>query len=210
MLFGDLAQYSDGETRAGERMSPEKIFGDPHVAAYRTNFVFEKLPERLDEGQVHTLGQAPHVMVTFDYGGRPAHGDGFDNVRVQSALDQIFDSAQPVRFPLENLYKNPADDPPLLLRIDDAFQRAEKLIRGLDADHVEAHLLPEQRASGFELTLLEKPCIHEDAHLLFADRLVDERRRDRRVDPAGETTDDLLRADLTANFGDLFADNRLG
>src|SRR5215208_5509157 len=66
MLIGDLTQYPDGETGAGERMPSEEIFGYSQVTAYRSDFVFEKLPERLDEGQMHTLGQSPHVMMTLN------------------------------------------------------------------------------------------------------------------------------------------------
>ena len=45
--------------------------------------------------------------------------------------------------------------------------------------------------------------VDEDAGQLVADRLVDQHRRDRAVDPARQAADDPAGADLLANLGDL-------
>src|ERR1044072_1791252 len=148
-------------------------------------------------------------MVAFDYGRGPTHRDRLYDIWVQSALYEVSDPAKPLRLPLEDLYEDPPDNPPLLLRIDDALQRAHELIRSLDAYDVETHLLLEECTGGFELTLFEESRVHEDAGLLVSNRLVDECSRNGRIDPAREPTDDPLLADLVSNFSHLLTDDRL-
>ena len=52
--------------------------------------------------------------------------------------------------------------------------------------------------------------VDEDARELVADGLVDEQRRDGRVDTAREAADDALRADLRPDPLDLLLDHRGG
>lgn len=53
----------------------------------------KQLPQRLDEFQFHIRQQSSDVMVRLDRRGRPAEGDGFDDVRVECALEEPFDGA---------------------------------------------------------------------------------------------------------------------
>jgi hypothetical protein len=57
------------------------------------------------------------------------------------------------------------------------------------------------------LVLAQEPVVDEHTRQLVADRLVDEQRRDRGVDAAGERTEDALLADLGADPLDLLLDH---
>ena len=61
----------------------------------------------------------------------------------------------------------------------------------------------EQADDLFGLALAQNAAIDEDAGQLVADRLMDEERGHRRVDPARQTANDLARADLLADLSDL-------
>ena len=109
-LFGcDVAEYSHAEAGAGERVPLEDFVGNAEVFADQTDLVFEKLRERLDELQVHFLGQAADVVVRFDGDGRAAQRDRFDHVRVKRALDEPFYIADLVGLGLKHVDELAAD-----------------------------------------------------------------------------------------------------
>jgi hypothetical protein len=65
----------------------------------------------------------------------------------------------------------------------------------------------ERRLDLFGLSLTEQAVVDEDARELIADRLVDQRRRHRRVDPARQPADDLLITDLRSDRRHLLFDD---
>src|SRR5688500_17470880 len=136
MFRRHLTHDSHRKAWARERMPPEEIFRDTQLTSDRADFVLEEFPQRLDELQIHAFGETAHVMVTLDHGGGAAHRDGFDDVRVQGPLHEVFDAPEPFRLLLEDFYKDPADYSPLLFRVRDAFERPEEFLRGVHAHHV--------------------------------------------------------------------------
>ena len=88
-------------------MTLEDLFRHAEVAADAAYFVFEEIFERLDELELHLLGQAAYVLVRLDDLRRAADGTGFDHVWIEGALHEPLDVAfglqDAMRFVVEEL-----------------------------------------------------------------------------------------------------------
>ncbi len=76
-----LAEDPDRETRPRERMASDGARRQPELAAERTDLVLEELPQRLDEPELHVLGQSADVVMRLDRDGFALDGDALDHVR---------------------------------------------------------------------------------------------------------------------------------
>src|SRR5918994_557945 len=77
--------------------------------------------------------ETAHVVVGLDLlGGLGLGGGALDDVRVQRALGQEVDLAQLLGLLLEDPDELVADDPPLLLRIDDAGKPGDEPLARID------------------------------------------------------------------------------
>ena len=85
---------------------------------------------------------------------------------------------------------------PLALGIVDAVQAPKEQRRGIAVDQRNVVVVAEQGDDLPGLVLPQQAVVDEDAGQLLADRLVDQHRRHRGVDPAGEPADHLAVADL--------------
>ena len=111
---------------------------------------------------------------------------------------------------LEDADELVADDPALLLRVDDAGEAGEEPLAGIDHHQVHAQVLLERRPQELRFALAHQPVVDVDAGQPVADGAMHERRGDRRVDPAGQGADDLavradrarVRIDAIADLGD--------
>ena len=90
----------------------------------------------------------------------------------------------------------------LLLRIGDAGERGQKCLRCINVNERNIVVPPEQREHLFGLGEPQQTMVHEHAGEPIADRLVDQHRRDRGVDAAGEATDHPALADLSPDLLD--------
>ena len=99
----------------------------------------------------------------------------------------------------------------LLLRILDAGQPGEEALAGVDHDEVHPEVALEGDPQQLRLLLAHQPVVDVDAGQPIADRAMDERRRDRRVDAARQRADDQAvrarsraawRVDPVADLGD--------
>ncbi len=131
-----------------------------------------------------------------------------DHVGVERPLDEAADVAQPASLVLEDADELLADDLPLPLRVGDAGEAREESLLRLDVH--ERHV--EDPVEGLDhlrrLPLAKQAVVDEDAGELVADRLVHEQRRDRGVDPTGESAQHALGADLGADARHLLLDHR--
>ena len=118
--------------------------------------------------------------------------------------------AELARLLLEDADELLADDLALRLRVGDAGEPGEEPLLGAHVDERDVEVAAERLDDLLGLVRAHQPVVDEDARELVADRLVDEQRRDGRVDAAGEPADDALRADLRADPLDLLLDHRGG
>src|SRR6188472_2927895 len=113
---------------------------------------------------------------------------GLDHVRVESALHQVGSVLELLRLLLEDADELLADDFALALGLVVAGELVEETLLSLDVDQRDAELLE----GGDNLLGLVQPhqaMVDENASQLLADRLVDQQRRDRGIDAAGEAAD---------------------
>ena len=111
------------------------------------------------------------------------------------------------RFLLEDADELLADDLALLLRVGHAREPAEEALLRLDVDERHVEVAAERLDDLVRLVLAQEAVVDEDARELVADGLVDEQRRDGRVDAPGERAQDALRADRRTNARDLLLDH---
>ena len=124
-----LARDADGEARPGERMAPDEMLGQAQLAAQRAHLVLEQLAQRLDQLQVHALGQAADVVVRLDGHRRPAgERHALDHVGVERALGQELGAAELLGLLLEHVDEQRADGLALGLRVGLAGQRREEAL----------------------------------------------------------------------------------
>ena len=109
---------------------------------------------------------------------------------------------------LEHADELVADRLALGLGFGDAGQAGEEPVAGVDVDQLDAHRAAERVGDLLALALAHQPGVDVDARQLVADGPVDQRRRDRRVDPARQPADGPAVADLGADAGDLLVDHR--
>src|SRR5213596_3342873 len=107
-----------------------------------------------------------------------------DEVGVDRSLHEEIDRADPLRLLLEDTDELLTDDRALRLGIDDIFEPREESLGRVDVDEAKARA--ERRDHLLGLALAQQSVIDEHAGEPIADRLRDERRRDRRIDAAGQ------------------------
>jgi hypothetical protein len=78
----------------------------------------------------------------------------------------------------------------------------------IERDDLQGELVAEGLHEGLVLAFAEQAVVDEDADELVADGLVDDERRDQRVDAAREAADDLGRSDHLPDLLDLAVDER--
>ncbi len=106
----------------------------------------------------------------------------------------------------EDLDELGADDLPFLLRVGDARQACEELLRPIDDAQVHVEVVAEGGDDALPLVPAEQAVVHEDADELLADGLVQQRGDDGGIHPAAEAADDLGVADLLADRVDRLGD----
>ena len=135
---------------------------------------------------------------------RPAgERDAFDDVGIQRSLREELGAAELPRLGLEHVDERAADELALGLGIGDAGEARQESVAGVYVDQRDVVMLAEQADDLFGFALPQQAVIDEDAGQLVADRLVDEQRRDRRIDSARQAAEHAFAADLGADFGDL-------
>ena len=174
----DGAGHADREARAGERMAADEGLRQAKLAAERAHLVLEQLAQRLDQLQVHALGQAADVVVRLDRHRRAAgERHALDHVGIERALREELRAADLLRLRLERLDEQAADDLALLLGVVDAVQLAEEQLGGIDVHERDVERAAEQLDDLVGLVQAHQAVVDEDAGELVADRLVDQLRR---------------------------------
>ena len=116
-------------------------------------------------------------------------------------------SCELLRFFVEHLHEQAADDLALLLGIVLAAQRVEKARFGVDADDLHAEVVGEDLHDLVAFVEAHEAVIDEHAGELIADRLVQQRRDDRGIHAAGEAEQHLALAHLRAHARDGVVDD---
>ena len=181
-----------------------KADGHAQLAPERADLVLEQFAQRLQQFEPHALGQSADIMMRLDGGRRPAgRRHALDHVGIERALRQEFDVADLVGLRLEHVDEQFADHLALDFGVGDALQRVEEPRRRIDRDQRNVVMAAEQLLDLLRLALAQQAVIDEDAGELVADRLVDQERRDGRIDPARQSADHPPVAHFRADAVDL-------
>ena len=195
------------EPGTGERLAPHDLLGQAELLADRAHLVLEQVAQRLDELEVHVVGEPADVVVRLDRGVVAAAR--LDDVGVERALhEEPRRRRQVARDLLEHPDERLADDLALPLGLDDVVERAEEPVGRLHVHEVDLELAPERLLHLLGLAEPQQAGVDEHARELVADRLVHERGRDRGVDAARQPADHPLVADLRADLVDGLLDDR--
>ncbi len=128
-------------------------------------------------------GQPADVVVRLDRRRHALVAAGLDHVRIERALDEVRELPELLGLLLEHTDELLADRAPLLLGVGDPGELAEEALLRVDVDERHVKVVAERLDDLRRLVFAEQTVVDEDARELIADRLVDEQRRDRRVDP---------------------------
>ena len=139
-------------------------------------------------------------MVRFDRDRRAADGaHRLDHVGIERSLREELDVAELLRLLVEHVDKGGADPLALFLGVGDAGELGQKQLAGVAMNQRDVVVAAEQVDDLFGLAGAQQAGIDKDAGQLVADRLVQQRRRDRGIDPARQAADDIAVADLVAD-----------
>ena len=117
--------------------------GQPELAPERTHLVLEQFAQRLDQLELHALGQAADIVMRLD-GGRRAAGrrHALDHVGIERALRQEIDRADLLGLRLEHIDEQLADHLALHLGVGDAGERVEEARGRIDRDQRDVVMAP--------------------------------------------------------------------
>jgi len=122
-------------------------------------------------------------MMRFDRRRGAIHvGSGFNDIRVQCALCQKFRILNRDRFFLKDLNKQPPDDLPFLLWINDPFQFGKKQIFGIHHVQVGFEVLTKAMLYLICFPFTQQPVIYKDTRELRTDRPIQQRGDYRGID----------------------------
>ena len=79
----------------GERLAPDHPLGQAQLLADAAHLVLEQHPQRLDQLEVHVLREPADVVVRLDRRGDALAAARLDHVRVEGALDEEPERAEP-------------------------------------------------------------------------------------------------------------------
>ena len=133
--------------------------------------------------------------MALDQGRLSDDRDRFDDVRIQGALCEKRDLAKLDRLGLEYVDERRPDDLPFLLRVGDAGEPVQKHRRSVDEGQRQSQALESLQNLG-RLVEPQDAVVDEDAGELIADRLMNDQRRDGRIDAAAQRADHASAADL--------------
>ena len=179
------------EARARERLAPHDLLGQAELLADRAHLVLEQVAQRLDELEVHVVGEAADVVVRLDH--RVVAAARLDDVGVERALHEEPRVVDRSRATSSNTRMNVS---PMILRLrsglDDVVERVEEPVGRLHVHEVDVELAPERLLHLLGFAEPQQPGVDEHARELVADGLVHERGGDRGVDAARQPADHAL------------------
>ena len=173
----------------------------------RANLVLKEVIERLDEVEVHALGERDQVVVALD-GSRLAarlSSAGLDDVGVNGALSQVLDrlavGLELLRHGEELFPELRTDDAALLLGLGHAGQKLGITVLGVNVDKVDVKLLGEDLLHLLGLALAQQAVVDEHAGHLLAHSAGAQSGHNGGVNAAGQGQDHAVVADLLAELG---------
>ena len=136
---------------------------------------------------------------------------GLQDVGIDGALGEEADLiANLAGLLLEHANELGADNLTLGLGLLDVHELVQEAVGGVNVNQVGIHLIFEDVDDLLALALAHQAVVHVHADELLADGLDEQGRDNRTVDAAGKSQQDLLVANLLADYSDLLIDEHQG
>ncbi len=207
---GNQAQATNGQPRPRKRLPPDDAVGQAQLDPQPPHLILKQHAQRLYQLKIHLLGQAAHIVMGLN---RLrlwlVCGGAFNHVWINGALRQKVNLAQPFRLSLKDAHKLLANNAPLGLGVGNPLQRFQHLFHGIDRHQAHPLLALERLHYLLRFPLPQQAVVHKDTGQLVANRVMDERRRDRRIDAAAETQQHLPLTHLGTDLLNLLLDEVL-
>ena len=167
------------------------------------HFVLEQLAQRLQQLEVHLLGQAADVVVALDHMRLArARAGRFDHVGIDRALRQPANPFELAGLFLEHLDEQAADDLALAFGVALALQRAEEALFRIDTNHPHTHVPGERLHHLVAFVLPQQTVIDEHARELLAQGSMQQCCDHRGIDAARQAEQHAIGPDLLAHARD--------
>jgi len=143
---------------------PDDLLGQAEVFADDAHFVFEEVFQRLDQLEAKLFGESSDVVVQlYVRGGVAVPGAGFDDVGVECALGEEFGVWDFGGLGFEGLDEFCTDDFALLLRVGNAGEFFEELLRPVHYPQVEMKVVAESGYHFITFAFSQQAVIDENA-----------------------------------------------
>ena len=189
-----FAEDAHAQARARERMAEHHVARQAELEAELAHFVLEQLAQRLEQLQMQRLGQAADVVVRLDrvrlLGLRAGR---LDHVGIDRALREPADACGSFA---ASRWKTSTNRRPMILRFCSGSATPASAAGTRRPHRRGSTLTPRWRREGLHhllgLVQAQQAVIDEDAGQLVADRAMEQRRRNRRIDAAGQPEDHFV------------------
>jgi hypothetical protein len=197
VLLLDLAEDAYPQTRPREWMAVDHLMWQTERNAQLAHFVLEQFAQWFEELEIQCFRQTTDVVMTLDgvrFLGLAA--GRFNHIRINRPLGEPFCVRQLLRFELKHLDKLASDDLAFSLRIGDAFEMSEELLRCVHMNDLDAQIACKRLHDLLRLVQSEQSVINKHTGQLIPDRPMQQRGNHRRIDTAGQAEDDFFATDL--------------
>ncbi|MPM74407.1 hypothetical protein SDC9_121395 [bioreactor metagenome] len=138
-FLGHFAEYTYGKPEAREWLALHKLFLYVERPTQRAHFIFKEHAQRLKKAlERHRIRQPADIVMALDHG-RVA-GATFDHVRVNCALDEIFNISKLFSFFFKYTYEFGADDFALALGVGHATELFKETLARVDMYDIKPEL----------------------------------------------------------------------
>src|SRR5215469_9387486 len=87
-ICGHLAKNPNRQSRPWKGLPLQNLIRHPQITANAPHLILEKIAQRLDQLQLHILGQAANIVVTLDSVRRTMNTARLDNIGIERSLHQ--------------------------------------------------------------------------------------------------------------------------
>jgi len=172
-------------------MPPDQLFRQSQLQTHAAHFVFEEVPQWLDQLKPQLVRQAADVVVGLDgRGGAVGISARFDHVGIERSLRQKPRVRNREGLVAKHFDEHAANNFAFLLRVGNAGQLRQEPLARIGDMQIGFEVATETILDLFRLPLPQESVIHKDAGELRSDRAEQQSRRHRRINPAGQSADD--------------------
>src|SRR5438552_5150764 len=148
---------------------------------------------------MHTFGQTADVVVRLDRLRGPFHRNRFNDVRIQSSLNEKIHGADLFRLLLEYANEFISDQLTFSLRIAHSSQHIEKALRSIYSPNIQMQVVLKHRKHFFEFVLSQQAGVDENTDQTVSDSLRNQCSGHRGIHTAADRTQGTPVTNLFSN-----------